>query len=458
MKRTGILLGLCMVATLAGANAKKNLDGVWATDGYGWLIEIKGNDAQIFQKSGMLCLKEHPTPAPLDTLLPGASFELHDDGTLLSLSMSPVEPTLTYAQRLTALPQMCDETVIDSAINNFTAFSTFFAEHYAFFDTYGVDWDATVSATRPAIEDGMDDQELFFHLTNMIEPMKDAHVSLTANIGGEMVRHMGNRGRTSTVVREAAIAVGNSPGQASRSFQEAFWYGSVGNDLLQAEGEMMANDLIQYGMLGDSVGYLALAAIGGFVDDDLNEVEALRQTQNMLDSIIGYFEGKGAQRLIIDLSFNLGGDDHIAREIASRFVREPIQGYSKYAADAVTRRTTSFTITPSERAVFNGDVILVTSNVTVSAAEVLAMVLKNQPHVTHIGEPTRGAFSDILSRTLPNGWILNLSNEVYLDQNGDGWEGVGLQPSIDHLVFADVAPIESHAVLVRGLAGNLQND
>ncbi|WP_073000398.1 S41 family peptidase [Epilithonimonas mollis] len=50
--------------------------------------------------------------------------------------------------------------------------------------------------------------------------------------------------------------------------------------------------------------------------------------------------------------------------------------------------------------------------------------------MTRIGSSTEGIFSDILEKKLPNGWILNLSNEVYQDINGICYESVGISPNV----------------------------
>jgi C-terminal processing protease CtpA/Prc len=52
------------------------------------------------------------------------------------------------------------------------------------------------------------------------------------------------------------------------------------------------------------------------------------------------------------------------------------------------------------------------------------------PNVVHLGEATDGSLSDELWKTLPNGWTLSLSNEIYLDSDGVLWEGRGIQPEI----------------------------
>jgi carboxyl-terminal processing protease len=54
------------------------------------------------------------------------------------------------------------------------------------------------------------------------------------------------------------------------------------------------------------------------------------------------------------------------------------------------------------------------------------MAVKN---ITRIGSNTEGIFSDVLEKKLPNGWTLNLSNEIYQDISGTCFESIGIPPN-----------------------------
>jgi carboxyl-terminal processing protease len=73
----------------------------------------------------------------------------------------------------------------------------------------------------------------------------------------------------------------------------------------------------------------------------------------------------------------------------------------------------------------------------VSAAEIFTMAMRALPNVTHVGQTTRGSLSDQLTKRLPNGWRLTLSNEVYLDATGAAWEGIGIPPEVPIQVFPE---------------------
>jgi len=80
---------------------------------------------------------------------------------------------------------------------------------------------------------------------------------------------------------------------------------------------------------------------------------------------------------------------------------------------------------------FRGRVVLLTGPDTISAGETFAMALMGrEPHVTRIGLNTQGVFSDVLERTLPNGWTFGLPNEVYLTKDGAAFDGPGVPPDV----------------------------
>jgi carboxyl-terminal processing protease len=83
----------------------------------------------------------------------------------------------------------------------------------------------------------------------------------------------------------------------------------------------------------------------------------------------------------------------------------------------------------------NGDrlavpIVFLTSDITVSAAEIFALGLKALPDSVQLGQPTRGSLSDRPEKTLPKGWNFSLSNEIYTDIHSRVFEATGITPSI----------------------------
>lgn len=88
------------------------------------------------------------------------------------------------------------------------------------------------------------------------------------------------------------------------------------------------------------------------------------------------------------------------------------------------------TIQPAAGRRFTGPVAVLISRYSVSAAETFTQALINRtPAVVRVGEPTQGVFSDVLTRTLPNGWTFGLSNEIYLT-DGRHYDITGVPPTV----------------------------
>jgi C-terminal processing protease CtpA/Prc len=76
-------------------------------------------------------------------------------------------------------------------------------------------------------------------------------------------------------------------------------------------------------------------------------------------------------------------------------------------------------------------VLLLTNDGTVSAGDVFAMILRELRQVRLIGESTRGIYSDMYGFTLPNKWLVSLSNQRYYDAAGVCYEGRGTPVNIE---------------------------
>jgi hypothetical protein len=112
-----------------------------------------------------------------------------------------------------------------------------------------------------------------------------------------------------------------------------------------------------------------------------------------------------ARAVILDISNNDGGFDSVAQHIAGRFAERPALAYRKIAFGAKDGAAGLRGHTVTARTPL-GPVFLLTSDITLSAGEVLALYMRALPNVRHVGETTRGAFSDTTNKPLPNGWTL----------------------------------------------------
>lgn len=204
---------------------------------------------------------------------------------------------------------------------------------------------------------------------------------------------------------------------------------------------------IQFGILNHSIGYLRVTTFYDYADEGgyVNEVQCLQQSLDSIFKSAGKLDG-----LVIDVRLNHGGDDPLGIEIASRLTEKKYLAYTKAARnnsdmDAPIHLTPlqATWVAPSERPGFKGKIALLIGPDTVSAGETFTMALMGrEPHVIRIGLNTQGVFSDVLNRSLPNGWRFHLPNEIYFTAEGKAFDAIGVPPDV-RVPFFDQKDLQS---------------
>ena len=430
-------------------------DGLWRSDGYGYILDLRGGNVALYHVTDQSCVKSKTIVADLSHYLDRGAFQAAENGRTGEFKFTLEEHPIGM-RRIGSIPSQCDTPNPDTPLGNFDAFAAFFAQHYAFFELYDTDWSKRVADARPLINAATSDAALFEVFSDMLAPIKDGHVSVLGVVDGKAREFEANRSVISRSLAREAQAQGISHADLSDRFFEGFWLHSVGGDILHRRGKMVADNRIQYGMVTGDVAYINFLTAAGFAGKGAgNEQNDLATLNRVLNDALDSFENEGAKALIIDLSVNMGGYDFIARAIANRFADRRVLAYTKQASDSSSLEPFAYETVPYGGSRFAGPIYVVTSQSTVSAGEVLTMALRALPQVTHVGQPTRGAFSDVLEKELPNGWKITLSNEVYRDAEGNIWEARGIEPDMPMTVFGSGDLIESHQNAIMQLARSI---
>ncbi|HEX7136320.1 MAG TPA: S41 family peptidase, partial [Vicinamibacterales bacterium] len=281
------------------------------------------------------------------------------------------------------------------------------------------DWSAIVAQHRPQVTDGTTPQELFQILKAMIEPFEDAHTSIRAE----------NINQTFSGARRSANWVDRA--ERPRAFD------IVEQKYLRSPLRSWCNGQVQYGRLDGGVGYMRIKSFSGYGPQPGFE-SGLTALEEALDAI--FADASSWSGLIIDVRINGGGSDPYGLAIASRLTRAEYQAYVKQArsdpekAGRWTEPQPS-QVRPTTRPSFHGAVVELTGILSVSAAETFTQaLLKRTPKITRVGENTQGVFSDVLGRTLPNGWRFGLPNERFVT-DGMSYDGPGIPPDVVVPVF-----------------------
>ncbi len=294
---------------------------------------------------------------------------------------------------------------------NFEALWKTFHERYAFFKLRGVDWQKQHKTYRPKVTKDTTDEQLFTILCDMLKPLKDGHVNLKAKGLGAKKKSF-NSEDTPRFFKEF------NTGKLEKQF------GAMVLKTLKDKGfgeQKEATKLLVYSRNKD-YGYLLITEFEGV---------SKRNLEKGLDKALS--EMKGIKGLIVDIRLNPGGTDQCVYQITSRFADKKRVGHHRKTKNGPGEddfgELKMRHLTPAKDT-FTGPTVLLTHDASFSAADVFAMLMADLPHVTIIGEPTNGIFSNMLEKKLPNGWKYTLSHQVYYSADKTCYEGKGIPVDI----------------------------
>jgi hypothetical protein len=430
----GIAAGLVAAPLSAplAATATTSIDGAWRADGYSTIVAIDNGKARVYVTAGMTCtpaeVAEQDGPAGPDGTVRFAAPGLQAF-TFRATRDRAVQHTEgnvgdKHLRRLDKLPQACTLPGATGPVATFDEFWTTYAENYPFFQAKGIDWAAVRERYRPQVTPVMSDDALFDLLAEMIKPLGDAHTA----IRNERRGFYGSRPGT-TLPNEALEA-------RIRPYIEQ-------TALKGVTLTSYANKRIGYADLPGRIGYLRVIAFLGYSTngDYTAELNTLNQT---LDKILTKQRTSGPDQLrglIIDLRLNGGGSDQLGLDLAARLTKQPFFAYFKRARNdpqdpaAYTAPQPLF-VQPSKSTAYTGPIALLTGGSQMSAGETFTQAMMNRsPRPVRIGQNTQGVFSDVLIRTLPNGWQFIVPNEEFRTLGWQAFDGPGIPPDVWTPVF-----------------------
>ncbi len=438
------------------------VDGVWRSQGYGYVFAIEGRTLRAFEVTSTTCVPGFTAERdPADVPGREATFKTPEGQTYFIRDGGPDDHKRLHSEgsasdvridRLPRLPAMCDHPTANTPVDNFEVFSRTWAEHYISFDLKKTDWDAVVRASRPKVTSNTTPAELFDIFEAMIAPFHDTHTFLDAPDLKRSFQRL--RPGTDRVIRGGFAEFRNVGMPALLAVTERAY--------LRGPLRKWCSGQIQYGHVDDTTGYLQILSFSGYREGG-DFAAGLEDLEAALDAV---FSDPDLRRLVIDVRINFGGADPYGLAIASRLATDEYLAYTKEArADPADRNQwtpgDSSRVSPSTRPGFRGPVAELIGPLTLSAGETFTQALMGRrPHVTRIGESTQGVFSDILTRRLPNGWRFGLPNEVFRTPEGATFDGPGIPPDILIPVFADEDvdagkdPGMTRALEVLGAASN----
>jgi carboxyl-terminal processing protease len=304
---------------------------------------------------------------------------------------------------------------------------------YALFGVKGIDWNAEYEAHRPAISDGMSDDELWAALCGTLAALNDNHVHLLAP--GREAFGAGSLNQRpafpdSTFDRYSADV------RALTNLDESAYLENVVHP--------NAEDSLVYGKIradrtpGRTLGYILLRSCVGLE----NELDAAMTALSNADG------------MILDLRFNPGGEDYFIQWVACCFAQERALFLTSRARNGAGHddfeAPREWYLEPRANG-YAGPVAVLQNAYTHSAAESLVLAFRVTDQAVTVGERTSGAYSNMLWRQLPNGWLFSLSSFLVEDASGVCWEGIGTPPDVAASnTLADI-DVGADAVLQAGI-------
>jgi hypothetical protein len=427
MKRFAIILvGLALVLSAsAQMESHAKPEGFWLADGYGLLYELTPTGLNVYQLTSVSCIHSETRP-PDKTHSSNSALAFSSPGTITTVSRTNDPNILRLHMDWAASdiilhhtykpPENCTQKPANSPQENYSIFWQTFAEQYPFFALRKVDWHAVDRQFRPRVTSATSPSELFQIFQQMLEPLHDTHTSIEARD-----------------IKQEFEGWRQDPGHLS---DEAWSKAASAIESKYVQGGLRAycKGRLQFGMLRNSIGYLRVTTFYDYADGGYaNEVQCLQNSLSSMFESAAKFNG-----LVIDVRLNHGGDDPLGVEIASRLTDKKYLAYSKTARDSTSldaplqlTEKQPVWVTPAAAPGFKGRVALLIGPDTVSAGETFTMALMGrEPHVVRIGLNTQGVFSDVLQRSLPNGWQFGLPNEIYDTADGTAYDAVGVPPDV----------------------------
>ncbi|MEO1368818.1 MAG: S41 family peptidase, partial [Acidobacteriota bacterium] len=369
------------------ALVEERLHGVWENPAAGHIVSFGGDGAEVFHVLGDFCRRD-------DGVVPDFSLyrfsERRDEVWLHHYDFRDRPDLLQSARvfrRLSALPEPCAAAATDrrrGPAEVFDLITRSFDRFYPFFEERGVDWPDVKRRYADRAGDLSTDDELFELLTDMLAPLADGHVNVT---GAERSWNAG-RPELRVRLRDAWAASGSELSEGAyvsewhRGILESV-YGVLDPDSLRSG----AAGAVEWGTVGVRTGYVRIRRFSRFTDGE----EPRPAQYDALETALAAMRSDlaGAEMLLVDVAMNGGGSDAAAQVVAS-FFADRRRRVLRYEEDGAPPR--ELFVSPRD----GGEerpVLLLTSEVTASAAEAFVLMMRGFPHVTQVGERTRGDLS-----------------------------------------------------------------
>ncbi len=301
------------------------------------------------------------------------------------------------------------DEVGNEPVRNFELFWNDVDKTYPFFEDDKIDWQAIYDKYRPMVNNNTSIEYLLNILSDMMEPLRDGHRSITYN----------NKTYFSSPPKYKRIAKYNFnliEGQYLSNF-------NVKTQPDFFEPTEMDTTLITGTIFGGKYAYVGVRSF--YTDDDLAGL--------VTSHVLANSQFKG---IVLDLRNNGGGYLGVMWDLMGLFTDNDVP-YATYQPKVGPLKDNlmplellnkpDFAI-PADGTLSNKKVVIITNRRCYSSTEHATLAAK-QMGIPIVGDTTGGALSVVVEKTLPNGIQYVLVNSRTLDINGKLWERLGVPPT-----------------------------
>lgn len=414
------------------------LKGPWRMLGTGQLVDWKDDGLHLFQEVKSRC---YPDPQTLQShVIDGFLFtkKQENEKTTVEIHASANTPSAVTLERVKEIPAHCRQPMSASHSDIFNVFWDIFDLDYAFFKERGIHWNerkAELEKLASAAQSAQDLQKIF---VKALGDFNDYHTGVMHAENGTSVSYF-NSGNTASYKMLRQAFEQQSDVDSLDEFQLTFLNGiqqSAMSRLGSSSGKLL-NGALLWGVLPGNVGYIGLSQEIDYADgSNITRDRALIAAE--MDRAISALQG--TQALVLDLSVNNGGADAVSAEVAGRFADRRRLAFTTRSHRPQGRAAQDWYVEPRGTKQYLKPVYLLTSDLTISAGETLTLMMRELPHVVHVGQPTAGSQSNKLEKSLPGPFHVTLSHEINTDSRGIVHEGRGIPPTVPVVIFDPADP------------------
>ena len=275
---------------------------------------------------------------------------------------------------------------------------------YSHRDLQGVDWDARFAEFEPRLVDTKTSRQFASLSGQLLEVARDVHVWI----------------RVATLL--------NTDGETFASFRRHVRPNVDYNLLKQTVPQFQSvNRVVATGRFPEGPAYLMIRSWS-------------QQAARDIEAAAKWIDGLSADdTLILDIRFNSGGSEGLAKKISGRFVERSVvyaghlnRDTSSPSGFSEINKRTLKPIRPG----FRGRTVVLMGPANMSSCEAFLLMMKQAPKCTLMGEKSYGSSGNPKPVRLANGVTVFLPSWVALTPDGEPFEGKGISPDV-HVAFPD---------------------